>query len=225
MLSLAPLRKFLLEEFTTYHAAWVFLCRRCTIKKSRCVRNLARMLRGCQEDRTGDGFGFQKDRQVMKKLTKSSTKAIEEAKEKEEKKKMEKEKEKFEKAVEGSKTVTEGAVEATKTGASESPKKKANLFSSMLNKTLGAVSKTKEAAASAVGKTLTSASAAIGLDGGDDEDQRKKEKKMMEYLKPRVTEDVTQLEKICMEIMDQLDYDGDGNIVVQADCFRRLWLA
>lgn len=87
----------------------------------------------------------------------------------------------------------------------------------MLGKTLGAVSKTKQAAASAVGKTLTSASAAIGLDGGDEDLKKKveKEMKMMSYLKPRVTEDVTQLEKVCLEIMDQLDYDGDGNIVVQ----------
>eukprot|EP00434_Breviolum_minutum_P003324 symbB.v1.2.002924.t1/scaffold147.1/size298323/5 len=43
--SLAPLRTFLLDEFTTYQAAWVFLCRNCTIKKTVCVRNLARMLR------------------------------------------------------------------------------------------------------------------------------------------------------------------------------------
>lgn len=48
--SLAPFRSFLLEEFGSYHAAWVFLCRNCTISKSRCVRNLARMLKRCHEE-------------------------------------------------------------------------------------------------------------------------------------------------------------------------------
>eukprot|EP00438_Fugacium_kawagutii_P014141 Skav221296 [mRNA] locus=scaffold1920:194496:205754:- [translate_table: standard] len=86
----------------------------------------------------------------------------------------------------------------------------------MLNKTIGAVSRTAGAAANTVGKTLTTATAAMGMDDGDEEKARKNEKKMMEYLSARVTEDITHVESICKQIMDALDQDeghhcGPGN--------------
>jgi len=211
--SLAPLRTFLLDEFTTYQAAWVFLCRNCTIKKTVCVRNLARMLRRTLEGmqamlKVRERIETQEKRKRMKaeaQMAKSFTTATGEQS----------------KAPAGNEEEEEAENEEEEKPKEEVKKEpepaKSTLFSGF-GRMLGSAAKSAKAAAAGMASSAKNAASAVAgaAMGPSDEAKRKEnEKKMLDYLNRVVTEDPNYVEKICKEIMDQLDHDKDGVLVVK----------
>ncbi|CAJ1408959.1 unnamed protein product, partial [Effrenium voratum] len=209
---LAPLRKFLLAEFGSYYAAWVFLCRNCTITKEICVRNLAKMLKRCWEEL--EAAQHQRDQEKKKNFQAGKNLGAKKA-EKEDRPANRSLLNRGDSIMEKVKTQavdqpdTAGDKTPKSMAADESPKKKATLFASMFNKAKKAG--TKDGPPMAHEKTSTSVTAAMSMGGSE---ANKEEKIMKKYLKEAVKE-LEVLEQLCQEIMDCLDHDGDGQLEVE----------
>lgn len=194
---LAPFRKFLVDSFGTYYAAWVHLCRNTQIPRQTCIRNLARMLRRCREEldaakairdkeqkeaknaKFGAQKGFAQTKAMSKQMTRGMSRAM-------------------------SKKLEEMTPEQIDKEKKNQEKKEAKAWSMF---GWGKKSAAKPGESKAVPKIPHDTSLAT-LDIEAD-----KEKIMLDYLKDRVKEDKTEL--VAAEVMEFLDKEKDGEIAVQ----------